>query len=384
MDGSWAYPFFYYQIPELVPNLVIALGISPPNGVLRQFVMLCKYVYHVIVHSMYCGVGTVEYPQQSVFNADTSRTSMVGDAIAAASSRNSHSLPTEVSDARASLTSRPAVSSQVPSPTSAQAVPAFTSPADAMERGNEVMSPVHARSSNIPIGSQSDRAANMSAYQGQGAPPQPIPRQAPLAAQYPSFGAKSSTNLFSLSNSAAAGRSTGTASLGGSVGGQSSSGSSPRKKKNVAVSLRRNAARGTWEAHVADPDAELGKCIAHCKFNQMVPLHFSLLASLTRLFLAFAGDDEEWVRERRDSAEMAEILYHINSFSTMSEATVSEAQSTPSSLTNSDFASSVESNTILNSRRQNIGNVTGGNTSSKKIVSVDNGGKSSGGWGWFT
>ena len=47
IDGTWAYPFFYYQVPELVPNLVIALAISPPNGVLRQWARLVLYAWEV-------------------------------------------------------------------------------------------------------------------------------------------------------------------------------------------------------------------------------------------------------------------------------------------------------------------------------------------------
>jgi hypothetical protein len=35
------YPFFYYQLPSVVPNLVIAAGISPPSGILRTFIAFC-------------------------------------------------------------------------------------------------------------------------------------------------------------------------------------------------------------------------------------------------------------------------------------------------------------------------------------------------------
>eukprot|EP00599_Poterioochromonas_sp_BG-1_P011344 CAMPEP_0173156942 /NCGR_PEP_ID=MMETSP1105-20130129/15219_1 /TAXON_ID=2985 /ORGANISM="Ochromonas sp., Strain BG-1" /LENGTH=328 /DNA_ID=CAMNT_0014074091 /DNA_START=189 /DNA_END=1172 /DNA_ORIENTATION=- len=34
--GDALYPLFYYQFPESLPNLAIALGISPPNSVLRR------------------------------------------------------------------------------------------------------------------------------------------------------------------------------------------------------------------------------------------------------------------------------------------------------------------------------------------------------------
>lgn len=36
--GNILYPMFFYQLPELLPNLVIALGISPPDGILRRYI----------------------------------------------------------------------------------------------------------------------------------------------------------------------------------------------------------------------------------------------------------------------------------------------------------------------------------------------------------
>jgi hypothetical protein len=36
------YPLFFYQFPECIPNLAIALGISPPNSILRRFTFFVK------------------------------------------------------------------------------------------------------------------------------------------------------------------------------------------------------------------------------------------------------------------------------------------------------------------------------------------------------
>jgi hypothetical protein len=79
--GRVAYPFFFYQIPELVPNLVIALGISPPNGIMRHWYRLTVYAgmvaaYHArcLLCCCACAAGGsydrsgLFYPQQSVFD----------------------------------------------------------------------------------------------------------------------------------------------------------------------------------------------------------------------------------------------------------------------------------------------------------------------------
>jgi hypothetical protein len=42
--GTGMYPLFFYQFPESIPNLAIALGISPPDGILRKMlrVLMCR------------------------------------------------------------------------------------------------------------------------------------------------------------------------------------------------------------------------------------------------------------------------------------------------------------------------------------------------------
>ena len=73
MVGDITYPFFFYQVPELVPNLVIALGISPPTGVLRQVARTATYAYRVAVNALLCGMrgsnARLLQPQQSVYDS---------------------------------------------------------------------------------------------------------------------------------------------------------------------------------------------------------------------------------------------------------------------------------------------------------------------------
>ena len=57
------YPLFYYQFPESIPNLAIALGISPPNSILRRAIALVRRVL--------CCTKPQAFPQ---FNANESGT----------------------------------------------------------------------------------------------------------------------------------------------------------------------------------------------------------------------------------------------------------------------------------------------------------------------
>ena len=116
----------------------------------------------------------------------------------------------------------------------------------------------------------------------------------------------------------------------------------------VAVSLRKNAARGTWETYLEGGEE---------------------------------GDEEQdWAQQRRDSADIAEMLYRINSFSTHDGT--SQATSVASPVSSITGPSSVESNTILNSRRQPMRGLLGGNRTRDSEGQRDSGRKS-GGWGWF-
>jgi hypothetical protein len=127
------------------------------------------------------------------------------------------------------------------------------------------------------------------------------------------------------------------------------------------VSLRKNAARGTWEAHVVGGEAAAGE--------------------------EDEAEEDAWVRERKDSADMAEMVYRINSFSTTSDHISSELGSlVASSLTSSSAGGlSVDGNTAVNARTWTRPSIIGGNRSTVPPTKTGqtNNGKSSG-WGWFS
>jgi hypothetical protein len=130
---------------------------------------------------------------------------------------------------------------------------------------------------------------------------------------------------------------------------------------SVSVSLRKNTARGTWEAHVVSDAVAAGE--------------------------EDTEEEDAWVRERRDSADMAEMVYRINSFSTTSDHISSELGSlVASSLTASSTGGlSVDGNTAANARTWTRPSIIGGNRSTVPATKANqaSNGKSSG-WGWFS
>jgi len=338
-DASWSYPFFFYQIPELVPNLVIAMGISPPNGVLRQAARFVIYGARLVASACYCGEKRYLFSQQSAFDNGTpqpsfdNRTSVMSDAHGASlhhgslTSLEAGALPsvvTATATGAANSNASKAAGQRVdqnenmsPPPLSPKA--RFQEPVEAMERG-EVHSPVHAP---VHVPAPAERSAAIRIL----TPEEQAQQRKATTATAAHKG--SSTTLSFASHSSLGGQSLNSGTGGGSVGS-----SSPRRGKGaVAVSLRKNAARGTWEAHMVDVDAG-------------------------------SEDEESWNRERRDSAEIAEMIYRINSFSTADEsdgaARSDYLSSSPvSSLTSNTRGSSVGSNTIHNSRRHFITNPNG-------------------------
>lgn len=325
----------------MVPNLVIALGISPPNGILRQWVRFGAYAVRVIANKccIICGDSRQFLTQNSIFDNENStpqpsfdnRASVILDARSAhtvsesltsstepvtghhtntivhpIASRPSNSLHV---NAKAGQASDPSENTQLPplSPTRARFQEPAQDSVDAMERGDDstVVSPVHSAHSDailIPTVNQ----------------PQKTP-QSPK---------RSTTLSFVSSHSSSGLRSV--ASSGGE--GSTNSGRRPHSPKNagVAVSLRKNAARGTWEAHIVDTNEAGGN----------------------------TEDEDAWVRERRDSAEMAEMIYRINSFSTADDGDSFKYSNSDdlggSSVSSLTRGSSVGSNTIHNSRRHFI------------------------------
>ena len=129
----------------------------------------------------------------------------------------------------------------------------------------------------------------------------------------------------------------------------------------VSVNLRKNSARGTWEAHVVSAAATAGE--------------------------EDVEEEDAWVRERKDSADMAEMVYRINSFSTTSDHISSELGSlVASSLTASSTGGlSVDGNTAANARTWTRPSIIGGNRSTVPPTKANqaSNGKASG-WGWFS
>eukprot|EP01032_Pedospumella_encystans_P022176 gene22176-25132_t len=282
--GNPIYPFFFYQIPEMVPNLVIALGISPPNGILRQWVRLGAYVVRVIANKccIICGDSRQFLTQNSIFDNENStpqpsfdnRASVILDARSAHTVSESLTSSTEPVtghhnniivhpiashpskafhvDTHTGQARDPSENTQLPplSPTKARFQEPAQDSVDAMERGDSgsVVSPVHS--------THSDAILIPTANQQQKAPQSP----------------KRSTTLSFVSSHSSSGLRS-VASSGGE--GSTSSSRRPHSPKGagVAVSLRKNAARGTWEAHIVDTNDAGGT----------------------------TEDEDAWVRERRDS-----------------------------------------------------------------------------------
>jgi hypothetical protein len=61
------YPLFYYQLPESIPNLAIAVGISPPNSILRRAIRWLKYYF--------CGAPDPSYPLSIIASNNPSQAS---------------------------------------------------------------------------------------------------------------------------------------------------------------------------------------------------------------------------------------------------------------------------------------------------------------------
>lgn len=321
--------------------MVIAMGISPPNGVLRQAARFVIYAVRLVAAACYCGESRYLTQQQSAFDNGTpqpsfdNRTSVMSDARGASmhhghgslTSLEAGAVPSAVTATATAANSnttkaagRRVDQNENMSPPPLSPKTRFQEPVEAMERG-EVHSPVHS-----PVHAPAPAPERSAAIRILTAEEQEQQRKAATA----SVAHKgSSTTLSFASHSSLGGQSLNSATGGGSVGS-----SSPRRGKGaVAVSLRKNAARGTWEAHMVDVDAG-------------------------------SEDEESWNRERRDSAEIAEMIYRINSFSTADEsdgaARSDYLSSSPvSSLTSNTRGSSVGSNTIHNSRRHFITNPNG-------------------------
>ena len=378
--GEVIYPFFFYQVPEMLPNLVIALGISPPNGILRIAARMAMYCYRVAMEAIFCGeCGTREKlqgAQQSVFDSEcasmspAARPSYLADSIAAPSlsapqgvpmpAPMSTSAPIAIPITRRPTGTNTASTDNLKSTTkrgsnaesSAAAPDASTSnPCIETETADTVLSPVHGADGAVGGAHVGLDETAVTLKDTTGDPP--------------SSGAITPFQLESNSQAASAESSKWGRRSSGNTGGGST-------LRSLVGSLY---ARSSNSSAVSSQPG-----------NQHSPKGRTRKRHNSRRSCEDGEEEEEerqWNQQRKDSAEIAEMLYRINSFST-SEMT-SGAQTLASSLTSAGgLASSADSNTITNSRRRFIADVVGGNRSLAATPVADTPGSSGrrmlGGW----
>jgi hypothetical protein len=353
-------------VPELIPNLVIALGISPPNGILRQAFSWALHWYRVVADVVCCGMGgasaKLKSAQQSVFDSEfatmspAARPSFADATTIAAGGGPSpgvlvagqahHLQPNGLVPVSAS--SAP-IAIPVRRPVAGSASSGNLRAKDMIPAGQDAdstVSPVHIQAADDSAGSGTGTATAASSITSgsTGAPLQAFQVETPGApgGDSPRSLRFSKGSLVGFVGSIIA-RSTNSASLGSS----STRGARDRRSSRL---------RGP------------------------------------SLWGAEGEEDEEWVRQRRDSAEMADMLYRIQSFSTsdFSSAPHSLATSLTSSAAGSRTHSgavsshgSVDSNTINNSRRHYITDIAGGNRSLSPQQAASAGRKTYLG-GWFS
>jgi hypothetical protein len=364
--GDLTYPFFFYQVPELVPNLVIALGISPPNGILRQAFSRSMYAYRVLANTVCCGLGgsaaRLQNAQQSVYGSEfasmspTARPSFLADGTGAVGPdptrpvANAQFSPTPVGSAPIAIpinsNRRLGSSANLHESASERQAGSKTerspSPAPAMDRGGpsadadaETRSPVHA-DTQLPT-EHTDASASASETDSR---PQ---KNSSIYSRDTGSSAMQSLQLETEDGSGGGGGRAGTRqhstssskflSFVGSITSAASSlagNASGRSGRRSSTRRDRGASEGSAMSMGAARDAE-------------------------------DEDEAQWDRQRRDSAEIAEMLYRINSFSTSEMS--SGVHTLASSLTGSTAQNSVDSNTINNSRRHYITEIVGGNRS---------------------
>lgn len=354
--GDATYPLFFYQIPELIPNLVIALGISPPNGVLRRASMWALYWYRVTADVVCCGMSDagakLKSAQQSVFDSEFATMSpvarpsfaegvagLVAGQQAGAGPHTAVLAP--VSSAPIAI---PVAGRRTPPPALSSAgsarikkheqdggeAGAVGSPASAIQEEAEGMtvSPVHEHPAvseqDTTASSIGGRNSSMQTFQLEG--PEPPAGDTPRTNRL----SKGGNSLMNLVGSVIS-RST------NSIGGGSSHGRSTHGR------------RGSRHRGASDMGLSFGDDLD--------------------------DDEQQWARQRRASAEMAELVYNIQSFSTsdasfaphtLAASLNSDASGNSSRMPSSAWGgsqNSVDSNTINNSRRHYITDIVGGNRS---------------------
>eukprot|EP01032_Pedospumella_encystans_P022916 gene22916-25957_t len=400
--GDVTYPFFFYQVPEMVPNLVIALGISPPGGVLRKVFRIVLYGYRVVIRFVFCGKrgssNRLLNPQRSVFDSETAsispmqRPSYLPEVLAATNAQslkynNSNdkdagdkvvkvvtaapgsapiAIPITRRGTRGKIESTPAETANPPAdPQKAGDIEAPATKDTNKEPSTSSASPRSPRplSSNQDVDSITSMQDTLS----------PVHSKASSLMEESSVDSRDAHSLYSRET--------------GSMGAMSSFQVEGAEGENAGGTRRstRGAGSNNFVSYVGRSIASMRTSLSgssHGQSRSLSTARLSRRASTRRGSSGLFEDEEEdeWTRERRNSAEIAEMLYRFNSFSTTdlpsgnntvaSSLTSGYGLSNPNSSNTTSRSSSrnismqsIDSNTINNSRRQFITDVVGGNRS---------------------
>lgn len=376
------YPFFFYQVPEMVPNLVIALGISPPGGVLRRAFNLCIYGYRVVVRALCCGRrgsrARLLNPQQSVFDSESAsqspmdRPSYLPEVLAAPNAQALGAAPVPVAGNASAPIAIPitrkhnSINNNKTSKSDLTSTDIEAPPLPATATGRktedlttqqETLSPVHMHSKSSSLMEE--------------APP----------------GESQSNSLYSrdTGSSSSMGGMSSFQVEGGSVSG-SVSGSGMSRTKSTgsnnflsyvsrSVATLRSARSSMSGSSHGGSNSVGGNSVGGARGSQPRSPRPQSRRGSGGMF-DYYEEDDEWARERRNSAEINEMLYRFNSFSTSEPSGgLTNASSLSSGYGHSGgdasrnvSTQSVDSNTISNSRRHYITDVVGGNRTNPNSV----------------
>jgi hypothetical protein len=354
---NFSYPFFYYQLPELVPNLVIALGISPPNGILRNTFSEVIHAYRVVSCLVCCGGGgtaqNLEHLQQSVYDRETTCT--VIDSASTSFQQPSSSIPVqsplfvggESNNGKAKNETTPIAI--LHNPKASNDIESSLGQSRIFEKDDAPpvsTSSIYSKGSNSFSSFQLDSNVHDSEDNifGQRKSKVKTSRVKPI-----STGASFFSAITSLSRAAAA-----SLSSAGSVG-------------SSELANGRSSALGRPESTTSTSNSSFKKK----GLNDSVDGVFEVENRDENDF-DFGGDGNNWNQQRKFSAELAEMVYRINSFSTEGWVSNSSASlrfdrgienlsGSPTSPVQSgssiDDARSLDSGT----RREFINNIVGGN-----------------------
>jgi hypothetical protein len=348
-------------VPELVPNLVIALGISPPNGILRQAFSKALYAYRVLANAVCCGLGgsaaRLQNAQQSVYGSEfasmspAARPSFLADGTAPA-------VGTEGT--------RPAQFSPTPVGSAPIAIPINSnrrlgSSANLQESGSEKQTSSRMERSPSPAPTM-DRGDDSAEAETRS----PVHAGTQLPAEH-ADATTSETDSRPQKNSSIYSRDTGSSTmqslqLESGSSEEASGGGRPNARQHSTSSSKFMNFVGSITSAASslagNPSSRSGR-----RSSTKRDRGASEGSAMSMGGARDADDEEEaqWDRQRKDSAEIAEMLYRINSFSTSEMS--SGVHTLASSLTGSTGQNSVDSNTITNSRRHYITEIVGGNRS---------------------